>query len=307
MVLVEHNKTKLYQRENCSKNFLEISEEQLLELSKKVYRMQEKTEEQSSLKSSRVINLERYQRALLYLTSPQIHLELKTFDERMAYLIMMADPNLVTFKEFLKLDLISISEISKVEDEKERNRLKEMRKQTIATYETIVREKIGFFDVKLLKYEELFFKRFFSEKELITEVGNNNHAMLMLKAKTLKNFNGISDERFDELTYIAQTWHSLVQEKNNLKVAAYSVANQKQLLGINTSAEQLALFILLMDSELDMLRIYEEESMIPNVRKRIIEQFGYYSEDLLSLERKFHDRFCPDKQISEWSDTKKAL
>ena len=41
-----------------------------------------------------------------------------------------------------------------------------------------------------------------------------------------------------------------------------------------------------MDSELDMLRIYEEESMIPNVRKRIIEQFGYYSEDLLSLERK---------------------
>ena len=103
MVLVEHNKTKLYQRENCSKNFLEISEEQLLELSKKVYRMQEKTEEQSSLKSSRVINLERYQRALLYLTSPQIHLELKTFDERMAYLIMMADPNLVIFKEFLKL------------------------------------------------------------------------------------------------------------------------------------------------------------------------------------------------------------
>ena len=53
-----------------------------------------------------------------------------------------------------------------------------------------------------------------------------------------------------------------------------------------------------------MLRIYEEESMIPNVEDRIIEAFGYYNKELLTLERKFHERFCPDKKLSIWSETK---
>ena len=42
---------------------------------------------------------------------------------------------------------------------------------------------------------------------------------------------------------------------------------------VQPMAEQLALFILLVDSELDMLRIYEEESMMSEVERRITEQF----------------------------------
>ena len=67
----------------------------------------------------------------------------------------------------------------------------------------------------------------------------------------------------------------------------------------------MALFILMVDSNLDMLRIYEEESMMPNIRQRITEEFGYFNMDLLALERKFHKRFCPDKKLSVWSKTKK--
>ena len=90
----------------------------------------------------------------------------------------------------------------------------------------------------------------------------------------------------------------MIQTKHNSSIAAYSVTEQKKLLGISGIAEQLVLFILLVDSDLDMLRIYEEESIMQNVAARIIEQFGYYNQELLTLERKFHRRFCPDKQIS---------
>ena len=87
---------------------------------------------------------------------------------------------------------------------------------------------------------------------------------------------------------LAQGLLSLVPDKYNTSLATYSVIDQKKLLGLNNSYEQLALFILLVDGELDMLRIYEEESRMPNVEKRIIEDFGYYNSELLNLEKKFH-------------------
>lgn len=298
---IEHSKTKLWQREKESKGFTELSEEQLSTLAKKVYRKQEMMEDTTPYRVKSISKLEKYQKVLQYLTNPYIHLEIRTFDERIAFLIMMIDPNLVTFKEFLKIDLMNIANIAKIETKKERNRLYERRNEIISNYEDTVREKIGFFDAKLLKYEELFFMRFFSEKELITEIAMNNQDSLMMRAKSINDFNSIADKRYEELVSIAQTWLSLAPTKYNCSVAAYSVTEQKKLLGLSSLAEQLALFILLIDSDLDILRIYEEESMMKNVEERIIEQFGYFNQELLVLERKFHTRFCPDKQLSIWS------
>ena len=297
--------TKFYQRERDSKKFLEITEEQLSALAKKVYEKEETMMSGLTQLLDKMSNLERYRRSLQYLTNPHINLELKTFDERIAFLIMMTDSNLATFKEFLKIDLISLAEIDKVENEKERDYLKKIRNQTLSIYETRVREKIGFFDVKLLKYEEMFFKKFFNEKELITEVGSNNQDNLMVRAKLLKDFNSISDNRYNELSIVAQSWLSLVPGDFNSKLAAYSVINQKKLLGLNNLAEQLVLFILLVDSNLDMLKIYEEESILQNIKRRIIEQFGYFNKELLVLERKFYNRFYPNKELSAWTKIKK--
>lgn len=292
--------TKFYLKEKDFKRFSELSEKELSSLSKKVYKMQEKMS--NNILQSK---LERYQKTLQYLTNPRIYMDIKTFDERIAFLIMMTDPNLIMFKEFLKIDLINSADLTKIEDENERNNLKRIRKQTILTYESTVRNKIGFYDVKLLKYEEIFFKRYFNEKELLTEIGSNNQDNLLIKAKSLKNFNSISDKRYEELVDIAQTWLSLASKQNNLKIASYSITNQNKLLGLTNIAEQLALFILLIDSNLDMLRIHEEESMIKNTKERITEQFGYFNIELLILERKFHDRFCPDKELSIWSKIKR--
>ena len=146
----------------------------------------------------------------------------------------------------------------------------------------------------------MYFNKFLSEKELVTEVGNNNQEAVIFRAKVLRDFNGVSDERFEQLKDIAQG--CLAIAPYDTKVATYSVINQKKLLGLSGMAEQLALFILLVDSELDMLRIYEEESMMSEVERRITEQFGYYNPELLNLEKKFHKRFFPDKELSFWTN-----
>ncbi len=301
---VESYQNKFYLKERFSNRFLDLSDERLAEISKRVYKRQEMMEDTSSRRTERLSKLDKYQRTLQYLTGPNIHLEYKTFDEKLAFLITAVDPELVTYKEFLKMNLMSTSEIFKIEDKKERERLLELRNQTLARYESTVREKIGFYDPRLLRYEELFFKRFYNDKELITDVRMNNQDSLILRAKFVKNFDSISDERYDELVELSQTLLSLVPDKYNTSLATYSVIDQKRLLGLKNSYEQLALFVLLVDSELDMLRIYEEESRIPDVKRRITEQFGYFNMELLNLERKFHNRFCPDKKVSVWTKIK---
>ena len=295
---LEYYQTKFYQKEGNFKKFANISEEQLSLISKKLYKNQEKCN------NTPLNNLDKYKKILQYISNPLIHLDLNTFDERIAYLIMAIDPNLIMFKEFLKIDLISIDEINKTKNEKEKIHLKKLRNQTISIYENTVREKIGFFDVKLLKYEEMFFKKFFNEKELITEVKKNNHVNLHTKIKSLKDFNNISNERYQELKNIAQTYLSLIKNSYNYQVVTYNIFNQKKLLKLNTLEEQLALLILIIDSNLDMLKIHEEESRITITEERITEQFGFFNKDLLILEQKFYDRFCPEQPLSIWSKTK---
>lgn len=302
---LERYKTKFYQKEVGSKNFLALSEEQMAEVAKKVYKRLEIDADIPLCGTVRKPKLERYENLLQYLTNPLIHLELGSFDERIAYLIMMTDPELTMFKDFLKLNLISKAEIAKVEDVNEKIQLQLLRDRTLSEYETIVREKLGFYDPKLLKYEELYFRRYFGDKELITEVGTSNPDYLMSRAKTLPNFDNISDERYSELVEFAKIWLAIVPEQYNCSTALYNVTNQKKLLGLRSIDEQLAMFVLLADSELDMLRIYEEESRMPIVERRIIEQFGYYNPELLNLEKKFHKRFCPEKELSIWTKTKK--
>ena len=304
-VPIEQFKKKFYDREICSKGFSDLDDDKLAEIAKKLYKKQENLFNKTTNGYEIIPKLDMYRNVLHYLTNPIIHFEFKSFDEKIAFLIMAVDPNLDMFKEYLKLDLVSKGDIENARDAKEKISLQQKRNQTLLEYENTVREKLGFFDVKLLKYEELFFKRFFCDKELITEVKNNNQDYLMLKARLLKNFDTVSDERFEELIDVAQSWLSLVSDKKNAKAAGYSVINQKKLLGLKSVAEQLTLYILLVDSELDMLRIFEEESRMPIIEERIIEQFGFFDKELLILEKKYHERFCRDKELSIWSKTKK--
>ena len=155
---IDHYRKKLYSKEKNFKNFLNITDEQLEDIENKVKKRSEIfDEEQTSYIARKADKLDRYQRMLQYLTNPMIHLEFKTFDEIIAFMIKMADPNLVIYREYLRSNIMSLANISKVEDENERLRFVREREKALSDYEASVREQIGFFDPKLLKYEEIFF------------------------------------------------------------------------------------------------------------------------------------------------------
>lgn len=294
----EYFRTKLYQKEREFKKFETLSLDDVAKVAKKLYLKQEMNEQSGFFRKDK---LTKYMDTLTYLTNPSIHMELKTYDERIIYLIMSVDPELESFKEFLKTNITPTKVINAEQDPKKQQELISQRESEILEMQTRIRNKIGFYDSKLLKYEETYFKRFISSKELITKVNQDNITKLLRIIPLISSFNDISDERYQILQEKAEEWLATTNCENDLFTAAYSCSEQKETIGLNGIIEELIFLVLIGDPELDVLRIYEEESRMDEVERRCKEAFNYYSKDLITLERLYHERFCPEKTLSPWT------
>ena len=299
-ISVDGIKQKLYQKARSFKNFEDLTENDLARIAKKVYYKQERNQEPTLL--NHVSNkLSKYLNTLRYLTNPQIHIEFPNYDERIIYLIMSSDPNLVIYKEFLKRNITSIKEINSEQDIRKKEELIEKRNSEIMEYQAKVRSLIGFYDSQLLKFEEIYFKKFTSKYELITEVRQDYTTKLLAIVPLFKNLSSLSQERFKDIQEKATIWLTETNAKNNLQTVAYSCNVQKETIGLNSILEQLVFFILVADPNLKCLQIYEEESKMNEVQRRIEEEFGYYNINLILLEKMYHQAFCPDKELSPWT------
>ena len=294
----EYFRTKLYQKEREFKKFETLSLDDVAKVAKKLYLKQEMNEQSGFFRKDK---LTKYMDTLTYLTNPSIHMELKTYDERIIYLIMSVDPELESFKEFLKTNITPTKVINAEQDQKKQQELISQRESEILEMQTRIRNKIGFYDSKLLKYEETYFKRFISSKELITKVNQDNITKLLRIIPLISSFNDISDERYQILKEKAKEWLATTNCENDLFTAAYSCSEQKETIGLNGIIEELIFLVLIGDPELDVLRIYEEESRMDEVERRCKEAFNYYNKDLITLERLYHERFCPKKTLSPWT------
>ena len=299
----EHLRTKLYQKLKEFKGFQDFTPEDVQKVAAFIYKKEEMASDRfvSIFKKDK---LSKYMETLRFLTNPLIHMQLRTYDERILYLIMSVDPELKMFREFLKRNITSIKDVNSITDAKEREKLNQQRNGEIMEFQTAVREQIGFYDSKLLMYEEVYFKRFWGPKELLTEIGQSHIQRLLSLTPFISSFDKVTDQRYEELQYTAAAWQKEVQKEKDALTAAYSATNQNRLLGLTTLSDQLIFFILASDPNLDALKIYEEESRIPEFERRMIEEFGYSSMDIIKLEQLYHDRFCPDKKISPWTITK---
>ncbi len=297
---IDYFKTKLYQRDKEFQGFENIDEEALVSMSKKVYRKIELNEDRNNYHSN-LNRCDEYKNMLEYLTNPGIHIIFPTYDEKILFLIMATDPNLIIYKEFLKTDIPSLGEILLIPDEKEKEIKLQERVNIIRNLEIRIREKIGFYDSKLLKYEIAYFKTFFSKRDLIPEVKQNNINNFLNQAKVIKSLNNVSQERYQEIIEKVELWISQINTNEKVKTAIYSITQQIDMLGLKSLEEQVIFFILATDPNLEMLRIFEEESLTPRIMERSIEYSGYYSPIIIHLEKIFHQRFCPEKEISIWS------
>lgn len=241
-----------------------------------------------------------YRRTILFLGSPIICNILPTYDEKIAFLIHVVDPNLDIYQKYIGTEIIGTKEING-EDEERQKELLEQRKQQIMELGASLRDTFGFYDSKLLNYEACYFKKIRGHFKIINGVKQNYFDHLMILAHQVKDFSGVSDERFEKVNTKAMFYASKAEDTRDLNTVAFNLVTNNPFLQCNGMDEILALFITIADSDLDLLRIYEEESTKKGVKTRAMDEIGYYHDELVRLERAYHTRFCPDKKISEWT------
>ena len=254
-------------------------------------------------KQSLFINpgLNNYINTLRYLTNPTISQELSTFDEKVLYLILSCDPELITMKTFISSDILPASRINEEEDDKKRKGLEQRRYQELEQYATAVRQELGFYDGSLLKYESILSRRLLKKQGLIADVKIPSLDKLLKRAELIKTLDIITDNSLIRLRSICEMWLNEAKDPTDLNSLAYNLLNRFKDLHIYNIEEQLIIFILIADPNLDLLKIYEEESNFNQMKVRAKNELGFYNKDLIKVERLYHDKFEPEKEISAWA------
>lgn len=294
---ISDTRRKLYQREHLFNGFKDISEERYAELIAIRDRIKRACEERTENRSSNIqlatTGLNQYLAFLQYVTNPQIHRDLPTFDERILLLILGSDPELHAFYKYLTAPV--------VEQITQKNGVKEIHKYIDEdAYSQEVRDEIGFYDPKLRLFEEAYFKKYVSKNQLVKESKRSKMNQLIDRANKVESFDKISDVRFEELSAMAEQYHIELGDVD-YKTISYHVGVQYDYFRLRTVTEQELMLILLVDPNMEMLKIYEEESQVNRLAKRCIEAFGFYSQSFINLEKKYKKRFYPDLKLNTWS------
>lgn len=242
--------------------------------------------------------VEFYHFTLSYLTNPRIGLTYPTFDERILFLISCVDPQLETFDLYLKADIISEKELDTYEG-KEHEAKSNQRQRRIQSLKEELSKRIGIQDLRLLKYESIYFKRY--QRDFKPQVANNYLNILFAFCQDIENFESITEEAFKKINLMVKYYLYKIHSLPDANTTAFNILNQKNILLLNSKEEQIIFFILAADANLDLLRIYEEESTYPKMRQRALEELGFFSEDMIRMEKEYHQRFFPEKKISIWS------
>lgn len=293
---------RFFDRKKQSNNFKDITKEQIDSIKKDV-------EERKKIYGN-ISSTELYYRTLAYLTSLNIHTKYKTFDERLVFLILTIDPDLTLAKMYTEAPLITLFEKEhmimpdKEEDEEEYLEYitkKETHNNTVTNIKNYMYRNYGISDQDFLLFERLFYFRHVLNTELATNIKSNQLDEFFDKAITVRSYDKYSEEDYQNTINIAQQYIAIQPDYENPNTVAFNLLKQNKLIGGNSTYKQIfLLFILICDPELKAYQIYLDESTVKRCKKRMKEEMGYYSEELIRLEKLYHKRFTPEKIISIW-------
>lgn len=297
---IEQAKSRFYMRSHISKDFTELTEERLEKIKKDAIEFVKKHTVEYNKKTTffrRPISL--YTDVMFYLTNPCINVVYPTFDEKMAFLIHVIDPEYKIAKMYLQSTLLTGYEQKNLKPEDEDKRKKHIDERNRLFRQTEIM--LGFTDPTFVQMERVFFNRFGLQKELLSNIQGNYIDELFSKSIVVRSYNRTTDEEYEEANRIAQNLIALQNDITNPNTVAFNILKQNKLLGGNGTLKQAYLiFILAFDSELRMLQIYYDESMVPKMEARANEELGFYEKELIRLEQQYHQRFEPEKIVSVW-------
>lgn len=283
---------RLYEKERSFTDFSNISET--------LTNIKEKKDTFLKKIVSNEEGLDLYIKTLEFLTAPSIHNHLTTYDEKIAFLIETLDPSLEMYKEYVRTPIISLEKIESA-NPKDQKSLSEKRKQQIQSFIKSIRSKFGFYDSKLLKYESIYAIKVKNSAKFLSNISKNFIRQLMVHASKVKDFESISDNSYKKIIEKAEYYISLSESSNNANDLAYNLVTLNPLLHFRSIEEVFALFIAIIDPDLNLLKIYEEESIINKIKQRAQEEIGFFDAELIRLEKAYHNRFTPNKKLSIWS------
>lgn len=283
---------KLYSRENTFNNFKNITDEDFERIKKDVADFLEvQANQKNQFKRTRIYQ---YAAVIFCLTTTRAATLPKSFDEKMIFLILAVDPNLEMLKQYNRMGITPNRAINNAFDDEERLELSAKRSNELKSYETRIRNILGFYDPKMLKYEKEFNKRFVEAHTLATEVSRDYFINFIDIAKDIEDFDNITSFDLSLLRLRVELWREELGEEADYRLAVYHLLFQNEILKLRNLQEKAIFLLLIMDSDLDLLRIYEEESKWPNIQKRAKEEVGIFNHELLKLEKKYQKKFYPD-------------
>ena len=248
-----------------------------------------------------------YTKAIDFVAYPSVR-NTKTFNQKILFLIYCCDPELKLLKTYLSTGFLTNKDIEKYDDEVDRTILLRLRKKQENFFYAKLDKEIGFTDTMLFKFEKDLFDNFLAKNELVKGV-KASYLSDLLDYKKDFSFDSISLERLSELALISENYIDTLEKEESLRTractAAYNILFRPHLFGLNSYEEQIAFFILCIDKNLDALQIFNNEATIHRIKEESLLNVGIYSKDLIEYEKKYHQKFVPDKIVSDWQLMKK--
>ena len=211
-------------------DFKDITEESL-ERIKKLIEQKKNKKEVLSLYSNK--GLENYIETLEFISSNNAlsrsnwQLFFNNFDEKVLYLILSTDPDLVTYRTFIKTDIPSVKMIESASDRtKEFLNLK--RKKAIGQFITDVRSQIGFYDEYLLLFERKLKNSNILKAELETDVKIPSLTNLLRLSAKVTDLSSINESELERIKTGITKWQIDAKDQNDLNSLAYNLLNSSQ-------------------------------------------------------------------------------
>ncbi len=229
----------------------------------------------------------RYLSILTYLLNSKENTDFASFDEKIAFLIEAIDPELSIYFHFLGSGYslyVPKTENYQIEGELIR----------------FIKSTVGGFDAQFLKYEELYFQKFLKVGNIVSFVNSDFSTPFFASTKSVHSFKKVNQAAFQILSKKADYYRLNCENPSDINTICFNMNNPNSVLELWTTPYKIIFLISAIDPNLNALRIYAEESNIANIKKRMIEEFGFYHEDFIRLEEMYRRRFFPEMRISEW-------
>lgn len=211
------------------------------------------------------------------------------FDKICLFLILIFDRDALLYNTFLELITTKIDIYDKDNYKPFVLLQKELTKKQMDTLKTIALNLFSFYDDALLEIEKAYFNKFLLNDNL--SISFNTEYFFRILSLKGHQFEGIDEERMNELKDIVSKWFLAYKVKNAHFLLAYQLEKEPNFFGNPSWEEKAIILILAIDPQLKLLKHYMTNCNLNKTAEYSFDLFGFYYHDLIKLEHKYNETY----------------